>query len=606
MVVTAIIVAICSPAPRSQQFDGEFRLQSGQLGIPGASSFGSNHAISSQVGNVYRHVSGENYVIASPFAGAVITEQIRFLSGLTDTIGGTDWVLAFNLPENASGVACSLMYRPGGAHTFKTIPFNQNSSNTRSISLNPDSIEVRGLEFLIVLSDDSNRASIGTETKPLTLPSQGYASQPVTGLDNTPFSYQMISVPIEPGGKAESIFTETFGEYDPTHWRLGRYDSHRKAVREFPDVPIPRPGISYWLVSKTVHPITVEGVSVVPNARVNSEPYYSLPLDSGWNQIANPFSFEISVSDLRFEKSGLFKDAANAPVDDSIYGHFGGRFRTLRVLSPWLGFFLHANEPGLNILFPFEEFDPAADTPVPGIPRQDNAEWYFRLSIETVNGRDLDKFVGVHSEADNGLDRFDYTDPPPPKSGAHLSLQLAGSDETRFRSDFREPGRENYTFKLLVSTWHPANLRITASDLFPANWSARLSAGDQILSDNALLETVLIEPGKYELSLVVGQQIEGRSQIPTEFALHQNYPNPFNPSTTIQFDLPKAADCLLEIINILGRTVYQTSRRELSAGRHTFVWDGKNSDGQPVASGLYFFRFKTDGFAASKKMVLLR
>lgn len=92
---------------------------------------------------------------------------------------------------------------------------------------------------------------------------------------------------------------------------------------------------------------------------------------------------------------------------------------------------------------------------------------------------------------------------------------------------------------------------------------------------------------------------------PTSFGLHQNYPNPFNNSTVVSFDLPRAASVTFEIINILGQTVYSKESR-LSAGTHQLEWDGTNSSGSEAASGIYYYRIRTDGFTETKKMLLLK
>jgi carboxypeptidase T len=78
----------------------------------------------------------------------------------------------------------------------------------------------------------------------------------------------------------------------------------------------------------------------------------------------------------------------------------------------------------------------------------------------------------------------------------------------------------------------------------------------------------------------------GEPDIPASFGLSQNYPNPFNPSTTIKIDIPSAADVRLEVINILGQTVAVPLDGEtLDAGRHSFVFDGRN-----LSTGVYLYR----------------
>jgi len=96
------------------------------------------------------------------------------------------------------------------------------------------------------------------------------------------------------------------------------------------------------------------------------------------------------------------------------------------------------------------------------------------------------------------------------------------------------------------------------------------------------------------------------SNLPTEFALDQNYPNPFNPNTTIKFALPVASEVELNIYNILGQKVKSLVGGHLEAGYYSLVWDGTNSGGVAVASGVYFYRIKAGEFTQSKKMILIK
>jgi hypothetical protein len=94
--------------------------------------------------------------------------------------------------------------------------------------------------------------------------------------------------------------------------------------------------------------------------------------------------------------------------------------------------------------------------------------------------------------------------------------------------------------------------------------------------------------------------------LPEQWRLGQNYPNPFNPTTTIPFSLPRAAEVELVVVNLLGQTVAMPFDGHLSAGDHEVSWNGRDRDGTPVASGLYFYNLVAGDFAAHKKMLLLK
>lgn len=95
-------------------------------------------------------------------------------------------------------------------------------------------------------------------------------------------------------------------------------------------------------------------------------------------------------------------------------------------------------------------------------------------------------------------------------------------------------------------------------------------------------------------------------EIPERFDLAQNYPNPFNPSTTIRIGLPETRDFSLRIFDLLGREVRSYEFEQVPAGTHTIVWDGLNARGRQVASGVYYYQFRTKGVTLTKQMLLVR
>ncbi len=93
---------------------------------------------------------------------------------------------------------------------------------------------------------------------------------------------------------------------------------------------------------------------------------------------------------------------------------------------------------------------------------------------------------------------------------------------------------------------------------------------------------------------------------PSGFSLSQNYPNPFNPVTNFQFSLSASAHVRIEIFNLLGQRVATILDKEMKPGVYVADWDGTNDQGQPVSSGIYFYRMQAGNFSEMKRMVLLK
>jgi hypothetical protein len=92
---------------------------------------------------------------------------------------------------------------------------------------------------------------------------------------------------------------------------------------------------------------------------------------------------------------------------------------------------------------------------------------------------------------------------------------------------------------------------------------------------------------------------------PTEFALLQNSPNPFNPATTLALRMPVEGDWTIEVFNVAGQLVRDYSGHS-QAGTVEVIWNGLDNSGKAVASGIYFYRARTDQFSETKKMVLMK
>ena len=102
------------------------------------------------------------------------------------------------------------------------------------------------------------------------------------------------------------------------------------------------------------------------------------------------------------------------------------------------------------------------------------------------------------------------------------------------------------------------------------------------------------------------EQPGDQEALPDGFSLSQNYPNPFNPETVIDYSIPVTSRLELTVVNQLGQTVAVLFDGVRSAGTYRAFWNGRNSSGEPVSSGVYLYRLRAGEFTQSKKMLLLK
>ncbi len=95
-------------------------------------------------------------------------------------------------------------------------------------------------------------------------------------------------------------------------------------------------------------------------------------------------------------------------------------------------------------------------------------------------------------------------------------------------------------------------------------------------------------------------------ETPTATALLPAFPNPFNPTTTIPFQLTTSERVTLRIYDARG-TLVRTLRDDVTpVGSHSVVWNGRDANGAPVATGVYFVRLTAGSYEMTRKIVMLK
>jgi len=121
------------------------------------------------------------------------------------------------------------------------------------------------------------------------------------------------------------------------------------------------------------------------------------------------------------------------------------------------------------------------------------------------------------------------------------------------------------------------------------------------LQDGLTIRFTTAEPAHYVAPLAVD-----KINLPENFQLMPAYPNPFNPRTQITFKLPRINHINITIYDLLGRRVLTLTDGQYTAGQHTLIWNGRNSNGVPVSSGTYFVVARSAGNRQVNKLLLLK
>jgi len=101
-------------------------------------------------------------------------------------------------------------------------------------------------------------------------------------------------------------------------------------------------------------------------------------------------------------------------------------------------------------------------------------------------------------------------------------------------------------------------------------------------------------------------QNHGTPEMTLNTELKSAYPNPFNPSTTIAYSMKDAGLVAITIYNVKGQVVKSFRAHHHNGGRYLINWDGSDDLGNPMSSGIYYYRMQSGNYSATKKVVMVK
>jgi len=215
-----------------------------------------------------------------------------------------------------------------------------------------------------------------------------------------------------------------------------------------------------------------------------------------------------------------------------------------------------------------------------------------------------------------GIPGESHVPPPAPQNltitnsgqnGQHPHLSWNGSEEADQYKVWRTPGRYQPINWTVIGT--------TTQTSYTDNWiiitDPETSTDEYYYRVNAVNEY-----GESNFSNTVstwGIEPQERSpgeisniNLPTDFSLLPVYPNPANPSASVTLELPEPSHVTVKVYDLTGREVVILLDREMNAGKHTILWNGKDSKGLGVSSGIYLIRMVAGKRVFTRKLTLMR
>ena len=367
----------------------------------------------------------------------------------------------------------------------------------------------------------------------------------------------------------------------------------------------------------------------------------TIDYQTGWNMVGLP----LDVEDTYYQT--LFPDAFN----NALYSFVGGSYSSVEYLVPGTGYLLRLSDGG-TVEFSGTTIDELTLSLtegwnlISGISTPVDADVLYNSGLVVTGGiygydgsyfnadiidpgmgywvralADCDITLSSSEVSSKSIEMLNYLSDINTlelSNGTHSTTLYFGKDVPegedlsyslpptfpQMAFDARFTGNMSYTKDMGEISIINTNKDLTL------NFSVNLDPGEHqewVLTTNSGKEHILNRTGGITLPPETkGMSLEKRAIFPDVYALYQNYPNPFNPVTKITYQLPEESYVAVTIYNLVGQKVTTLVDGRRSGGFHTVDWYGINSNGESVASGLYFFRIETENFSKTLKMLLLK
>jgi hypothetical protein len=509
--------------------------------------------------------------------------------------------------EITSGTApftVTMYYRKITGEAFDTKPVALDDSAYKGVIDAADADEL-GVEFYfyVVDFDGQDKESVHKFIRK-GLPSDGIPL-PYNKSGGTVSSYDIFSIPYKLTDETIASIFDELGAPDKTKWRLVRYQNGAN-VNVGDGLSKIELGKSYWLNSKDPVQISYSGGTA---ALVSEASPFTMTLPREWNQIGNPFPFDVDWADILALPENAAVAVSVSPDITTFNANDGLLNGKSLVLKTGGGGFVHNDSPGsVDLVLPVSLKNTAgrikSDRWIENAVLEQD-QWLVPIAANLSGVRSHAMSVGMHPQASLSKDKFD--DVVVPRFLNYIELYS-------YHDEFFSPKFSRDVVPTIASkSWEltfESNVGETVELSWPSeemgNGQARLflvdlSAGrwvDMKSNDSYSFKA----NGAHKLKVVFGLTEEDVDMGVN--LLGVPYPNPFEGQLTIPFVVYQApAQIDIAIYDMLGRKVAQPLNSIMGRGLHETLWEGTSADKSSLPPGIYFCRMSGGAMTMTERII---
>ena len=174
----------------------------------------------------------------------------------------------------------------------------------------------------------------------------------------------------------------------------------------------------------------------------------------------------------------------------------------------------------------------------------------------------------------------------------------SGSDQVQYKIPVTNPSDE---FEVLVEMRYQTLAVPFLQDLF-SHQTDQIAQFSEYY-ENANKKPILVASVSEKIS---STDVNHINPIPKQYGLLRNYPNPFNCSTVLEFNIKEKSHVSLQIYDLLGRKIKTILSGEYIPGTHHARWDGNDTSGHSLPSGIYVATLQTNKERDQLRLLLLK
>ncbi len=432
--------------------------------------------------------------------------------------------------------------------------------------------------------------------------------------------YQMVSVPLnlDKAGIVH-VFEDNFGGYNTENWRMFGYNNTGtdKGYKEYKDgLTNITPGKAYWLIvrdepgeDKKIIDVG-EGITVT----ATKENPFQITLNTGWNQIGNPYNFNISWQDVLDFNENLDEVVISKTLKRYTSNANKSGYEDLDVLPRLSGAFVHVDK-NITLKIPVIRNATVANGRS-GSGGGDNSlesdNWQVNIDLFSGNTYSKINGFGMHVDAGDGRDGYDSPALPASNFTGDLSLKFNHSEtENIFYNRDIVAIQDSYIWEFdLAANVEGENVELKWRDLQHAFPDKNLMLYDESIEEVVDMKVAssyrISRSNVSKFKVYYGDDAFIKEHLkPARVFLGQSFPNPFTYETTIPFSLTDANqnyEIEINIFNLAGQQIKRIAKRDYAPGFHEIVWNGRDERNSRISSGIYIYKMTVRSGNFSKKL----